>query len=103
MTVWAELVALFKTATKAYGRIDSVFVNAGVGHRADYLSTEVDENGDPKEPTNLLFDVNLKGACRSAFLAMFYFRQQEPKGGSIVINSSSTGMQRIRAVDYCKS
>jgi NAD(P)-dependent dehydrogenase (short-subunit alcohol dehydrogenase family) len=101
VAVWSELVALFKKAKEVHGRIDSVFINAGVGPQANYLSTEVDENGDPKEPTHVLFDIGLKGAINTATLAIFYIRQQ-PEGGDIVINSSSTGLQRVRAVDYCK-
>lgn len=101
VSVWAEQVALFKKAKEVYGRIDHVFANAGVGPRADYLSTEVDENGDPKEPSHLLFDVSLNGVINSATLAIFHMRQQ-PEGGSIVITGSTTGLQRLRAVDYGK-
>ncbi|KAM6535739.1 hypothetical protein FALCPG4_005281 [Fusarium falciforme] len=99
VAVWAEQVALFKKAKEVYGRIDHVFANAGVGPRADYLSTEVDENGDPKEPSHLLLDVSLNGVINSATLAIFHMRQQ-PEGGSIVITGSTTGLQRLRAVDY---
>ncbi|KAH6645031.1 short chain dehydrogenase [Truncatella angustata] len=99
VTKWSDLVALFKQAKETYGRIDAVFANAGLGPRADYLSTEVDENGDLKEPTYALFDVSLKGVINTATLAIFYLRQQA-EGGSIVINGSSTGLQRVRAVDY---
>lgn len=101
VAVWAEQVALFKKAKEVYGRIDHVFANAGVGPRADYLSTEVDENGDPKEPSHLLLDVSLNGVINSATLAIFHMRQQ-PEGGSIVITGSTTGLQRLRAVDYGK-
>ncbi|ETS73013.1 hypothetical protein PFICI_15188 [Pestalotiopsis fici W106-1] len=99
VTVWSDLVALFKKAKEVHGRIDSVFVNAGIGPRADYLSTEVDANGDPKEPSHAVFDVALKGAVNTTTLAIYYLRQQ-PEGGSIVIMASSTGIQRMRAVDY---
>lgn len=102
VTEWSDLVALFKKAKEVHGHIDSVFANAGVGPRANYLSTDVDENGDPLEPTYALFDVSLKGVINTATLAIFYLRQQ-PEGGSIVINGSSTGLQRMRAVDYCTS
>ncbi|KAM0425036.1 hypothetical protein ACHAPT_009837 [Fusarium lateritium] len=101
VSVWAEQVALFKKTKETYGRIDHVFANAGVGPRADYLSTEVDENGDPKEPSHLLLDVSLNGVINSATLAIFHLRQQ-PEGGSIVITGSTTGLQRLRAVDYGK-
>jgi NAD(P)-dependent dehydrogenase (short-subunit alcohol dehydrogenase family) len=99
VAVWSELIALFKATKDAYGRVDHVFANAGVGPRANYLSTEVDENGDLKEPSYELLDVSLKGVINTATLALHYMREQ-PAGGSIVINGSSTGIQRLRAVDY---
>ncbi|KAK1523985.1 short-chain dehydrogenase [Colletotrichum costaricense] len=99
VTVWAEQIALFKKAKEIYGRIDHVFANAGLGPRANYLSTEVDENGDLKEPTHQLLDVSLTGVIHTATIAIYYMRQQA-EGGSIVINGSTTGLQRLRAVDY---
>ncbi|KAK6225221.1 short-chain dehydrogenase [Colletotrichum tabaci] len=99
VTVWADQVALFKKAKEIHGRVDHVFANAGVGPRANYLSTDVDENGDLVEPTHALLDVSLKGMMHTATLAIYHMRQQA-EGGSIVINGSSTGLQRLRAVDY---
>ncbi|RYP06130.1 hypothetical protein DL764_003352 [Monosporascus ibericus] len=92
-------VALFKRTKELHGRIDHVFANAGIGPRANYLATDVDEKGDLKEPTHELLDVSLKGVMNTVTLAIYYMRQQ-PGGGSIVINGSTTGMQRLRAVDY---
>ncbi|KAJ0158113.1 (-)-trans-carveol dehydrogenase [Colletotrichum tanaceti] len=99
VTVWADQVALFNKAREVHGRVDHVFANAGVGPRANYLSTEVDGNGDLVEPTHALLDVSLKGVMHTATLAIYHMRQQA-EGGSIVINGSSTGLQRLRAVDY---
>ena len=99
---WADLVALFKQPEAVFGRpVDHVVANAGVGPLADYLSTEVDAAGDPKEPSHATLDVNLKGVTNTVTLAIFHLRRR-PGGGSIVINSSSTGLQRFRAVDYSK-
>ncbi|KAF5024353.1 hypothetical protein F66182_3583 [Fusarium sp. NRRL 66182] len=99
VAIWADLLALFKTAKETYGRIDHVFANAGIGPRADYLSTQVDDNGDLVEPSSQLLDVSLKGVINTCTLAIHYLRQQ-PEGGSIVISGSTTGLQRVRAVDY---
>ncbi|KAF9880072.1 hypothetical protein CkaCkLH20_02026 [Colletotrichum karsti] len=99
VTVWAEQIALFKKAKEIHGRVDHVFANAGLGPQANYLSTEVDENGDLKEPTHALLDVSLTGVMHTATIAIYYMRQQA-EGGSIVINGSTTGLQRLRAVDY---
>lgn len=100
VTIWAELVAMFKRAKELYGRIDSVFANAGLGPRADFLLMEVDENGDLKEPNYDVIDVSLKGLMNTCTLALYHIRQQA-EGGSIVLNGSTTGLQRLRAADYC--
>ncbi|RGP74455.1 short-chain dehydrogenase [Fusarium longipes] len=99
VSVWSDLVALFKKAKEVYGRIDHVFANAGLGPRADYLSTQVDDNGDLIEPSHALMEVSFKGVVNTCTLAIYYMRQQ-PEGGSIVISGSTTGLQRVRAVDY---
>ncbi|KAI0120968.1 short-chain dehydrogenase [Xylariales sp. AK1849] len=99
VAIWAELIVLFKKTKDLHGRVDHVFANAGVAPRADYLSTEADANGDLKEPTHELLDISLKGVMNTATLAIYYMRAQ-PGGGSIVITSSSIGIQRFRAVDY---
>jgi NAD(P)-dependent dehydrogenase (short-subunit alcohol dehydrogenase family) len=43
----------------------------------------------------------LKGVVNTCTLAIYHLRQQA-EGGSIVISGSTTGLQRVRAVDYCK-
>ncbi|CAN8105334.1 unnamed protein product [Discula destructiva] len=96
---WASLNALFRKTKELHGRVDHVFANAGVGPRADYLATEVDVNGDLKEPTHSLLDISMKGVINTGTLAIYYMRQQ-PEGGSFVVNASVMGLQRCRAVDY---
>ncbi|KAI0912472.1 short chain dehydrogenase [Ustulina deusta] len=103
VTKWQELVGLFKKTIELHGQVDHVFSNAGVGPETNYINgIELDDNGDPKEPNSVVLDVNLKGAINTATLAIHYIRQN-PSGGSLVINSSSTGFQRFRAVDYAVS
>lgn len=99
---WAELNALFKKTKEIYGRIDSVFANAGLGPRTDYLATEVDENGNLKEPSYDVLDVSMRGVMNTVTLAVYFLRQQA-EGGSIVVNASTMGIQRCRALDYGKS
>lgn len=96
---WASLNALFRKAKELHGRIDHVFANAGLGPRADYLSTELDANGDLKEPAHAVLDVSMRGVVNTGTLAIYYLRQQA-EGGSIVVNASTMGIQRCRAVDY---
>jgi len=99
VTSWADLSALFKAAKAKHGKIDHVFANAGISGRTTYLDEQVDENGDLLEPTQLVYDINLKGAINTCALAIHYMRRQE-SGGSIVLTASASSFQRFRAVDY---
>ncbi|KAF4468004.1 (-)-trans-carveol dehydrogenase [Fusarium albosuccineum] len=99
VTKWEDLIMLFNEAKEAHGRVDHVFANAGIGPRADYLSTQLDPNGNLIEPSNMNLDVNLKGVINTSTLAIYHLRQRS-EGGSIVITGSATGLQRFRAVDY---
>lgn len=96
---WADLVALFQHTKIAHGRVDHVFCNAGLGPRADYLSLDLDANGDPVEPSYALMGVSLRGLMNTATLAIHHMREK-PEGCSIVIMGSTTGLQPLRAVDY---
>ena len=99
---WKDLTALFKKAKEQFDHIDYVFANAGIGPRANYLAIETDEKGDLIEPNTDLLDVMLKGVINTACLAVHYMKQQS-EGGSVVLMGSSTGLQPLRAPDYCKS
>lgn len=98
---WTDLTTLFKKAKEQYGRVDCVFANAGIGPRANYLAIETDENGDLKEPSTEVLDVSLKAVVNTACLGVHYIKEQ-PEGGSIVLMGSSTGLQPLRAPDYCR-
>jgi len=100
VTSWADLIKLFKAALEKHGRIDYVFANAGIGPRADFLSLEMDENGDPKQPNNATLDTDLQSVVNTATLAVHYLKRQ-PEGGSIVLTGSCTALHPFRAVDYC--
>ncbi|KAL3421927.1 short-chain dehydrogenase [Phlyctema vagabunda] len=99
VTIWADLATLFKKAKETFGRIDYAFANAGIGPRANYLALEADANGDLKEPSHEVLDINLKSVVNTGTLAAHYL-QQQPEGGSIVLMGSSTGLQPLRAPDY---
>lgn len=96
---WIDLVALFKKGKEHFGRIDSVFTNAGVRPRARYLNFEEDENGDLKEPPHEVFDINLKSVINTAYLGVHYMKDQ-PEGGSVVLMASSSAIQPFRRPDY---
>lgn len=48
-----------------------------------------------------MIDVSLKGLINTAVLGVHYMKTQS-EGGNIVLMGSSTGLQPLRAVDYCK-
>lgn len=98
---WNDLTVLFKKAKEHFGRIDCIFANAGIGPRANYLALETDEQGNLKEPSHELMNIGLRGLINTASLAVHYMKEQ-PEGGSIVLMGSSTGLQPLRAIDYCK-
>ncbi|KAF5562159.1 (-)-trans-carveol dehydrogenase [Fusarium napiforme] len=86
ISVWKDLVNLFKTTYDMYGRIDHVLANAGIGPTADYFSDAVDENGDLLEPSSRTYDITFKGNF-----------------GTITFTASTSALQRERAIDYSAS
>ncbi|KAK3716878.1 hypothetical protein LTR37_006228 [Vermiconidia calcicola] len=99
-TSWHDLLALFKLAKEKHSRIDHVFSNAGISGRANYLSESFDANGELEEPSQLTFDIDLRGMINTSYLGLYYMRHQEPAGGSIVCTASASSFQRFRVCDY---
>jgi NAD(P)-dependent dehydrogenase (short-subunit alcohol dehydrogenase family) len=91
----AQVDELFETVAEAFGRVDLLFNNAGMGYR----STLIDEI--PVEVWNDVVAVNLTGSflcARAAFKAM---RNQSPMGGRIINNGSiSAHAPRPGSVPY---
>lgn len=104
VTVWKDLVELFKTAKSQHGGIDHVFANAGVSFKANYLATELDEHGDLREPSWACHDVNLRACTNTVTLGLYHMRpDQGGRGGSIVVTASVASFSRYRGVDYSSS
>jgi len=91
----AEVDALFDEVDKAFGRVDLLFNNAGIG----FKTSTIDEV--PVEVWNEVVAVNLTGSflvARAAFAAM---RRQKPMGGRIINNGSiSAHAPRPGSVPY---
>jgi NAD(P)-dependent dehydrogenase (short-subunit alcohol dehydrogenase family) len=79
-----DLARLYETATTRLGKIDILFVNAGVGKFAPLES--VDE-----EHYDELFDINAKGAYFTIQKALPYLND----GASVILNSSIADAQGI--------
>ncbi len=74
--------ALFGEVVEAFGRVDLLFNNAGMG----YKSTLIDEI--PVEVWNNVVAVNLTGSFLCARAAFAQMRRQKPQGGRIINNGS---------------
>jgi len=89
------VAALFERARRAFGRVDLLFNNAGVGAPAvafDELSVD-----DWKR----VVDVNLTGAFLCAREAFRVMKRQRPRGGRIINNGSiSAHAPRPRSAPY---
>lgn len=77
-----EVDDLFETVAAAFGRVDLLFNNAGMG----YKSTPIDEI--PVEVWNDIVGVNLTGSFLCARAAFGAMRKQKPMGGRIINNGS---------------
>ena len=73
------------------GHIDMVFANAGISETERFLSdlVPVDKDGQPREPTYPVLDVNLKSVLNVIKLSWHVMKGQK-EGGSIVLTASST-------------
>jgi NADP-dependent 3-hydroxy acid dehydrogenase YdfG len=76
--------ALVAAGVAAFGRVDSVVANAGVGFYGGLLDVDADQIG-------LMIDVNLKGTIWLARAAVRQFRVQGA-GGDIVVIGSVAGL-----------
>jgi NADP-dependent 3-hydroxy acid dehydrogenase YdfG len=76
--------ALVAAGVEAFGRVDSVVANAGVGFYGGLLDVDADQIG-------LMIDVNLKGTIWLSRAAVRHFRAQGD-GGDIVIIGSVAGL-----------
>jgi NAD(P)-dependent dehydrogenase (short-subunit alcohol dehydrogenase family) len=88
----------FATALKCWGRIDTLFNNAGIGS----FSTTIDEVSvnDWKE----VIGINLTGTFLCARAAFKIMREQFPQGGRIINNGSiSAHAPRPKSVPYTTS
>jgi NAD(P)-dependent dehydrogenase (short-subunit alcohol dehydrogenase family) len=90
-----QVDGLFETVAAAFGRVDLLFNNAGMG----YKSTLIDEI--PIEAWNEVVGVNLTGSFLCARAAFGAMRRQQPMGGRIINNGSiSAHAPRPGSVPY---
>ncbi|WP_435005065.1 SDR family NAD(P)-dependent oxidoreductase [Tundrisphaera lichenicola] len=75
-------------AVERFGRLDTLFANAGIGHSSDLLETSDDD-------WDRVMGVNGKGVFICARESVRQMLAQQPNGGSVIINGSISGLAGI--------
>lgn len=97
ISVYEQQASLFSEAFKwGGGRLDFFAANAGIDDRQSLYekneTIKVDDNGIPR-PLNLkTMQVDLDAVIQGVWLFKYYARQNEKKGGKVVITSSAAGL-----------
>lgn len=91
ITSWISQRAGFEAAYKRFGRIDCVFVNAGIAEHGDqFFNDELDGEGKLKEPDRRVLNLDMDAASDTTKLAIHYLRKNK-EGGEIVLTASLAG------------
>ncbi|KAF2797947.1 NAD(P)-binding protein [Melanomma pulvis-pyrius CBS 109.77] len=91
LTSWSAQRAGFEAAYKKFGRIDAVFVNAGIAEYKDqFFNDEVDNEGRLKEPDRRVLNIDMDAASDTTKLAIHYLRKNK-EGGTITMTASLAG------------
>lgn len=93
VTNWKEQRSAFEGAVAKFGRLDAVFVNAGIAEYKDQFFTDnLDADGKLAEPDRRVLDIDINAATDTVKLAIFYLRKNgKTAGGSIVMTASLAG------------
>ena len=91
ITSWRDQRAGFEAAYAKFGRIDAVFVNAGIAEYKDqFFTDELDADGKLKEPDRRVLNIDMDAASDTTKLAMHYLRKNR-EGGQIAMTASLAG------------
>jgi NAD(P)-dependent dehydrogenase (short-subunit alcohol dehydrogenase family) len=83
ITSWTSQRAAFETAVRKFGRIDGVFVNAGLMEYQDQFFTDrLDTQGRLAEPDRRTLDVDVRAAGDTVKLAIYHMRQRHSQSHS---------------------
>jgi len=91
ITSWKSQRAAFEAGYAKFGRIDAVYVNAGIAEIGDqFFKDELDGAGKLKEPDRRVLTIDMDAAADTTKLAIHYLRKNT-EGGSIVMTASLAG------------
>lgn len=91
ITSWTSQRAGFEAAHARFGRIDCVFVNAGIAeHGEQFFTDELDGDGKLKEPDRRVLNIDMDAASDTTKLAIHYLKNNHD-GGEIVLTASLAG------------
>jgi NAD(P)-dependent dehydrogenase (short-subunit alcohol dehydrogenase family) len=92
ITSWPSQRAGFAAGYAKFGRIDCVFVNAGIAeHGEQFFNEELDSDGQLKEPDRRVLNVDMDAASDTVKLAIYYLKKNGSAGGEIVMTASLAG------------
>ncbi|EOA81156.1 uncharacterized protein SETTUDRAFT_182182 [Exserohilum turcica Et28A] len=92
ITSWTSQRAGFAAGYAKFGRIDAVFVNAGITEHGDQFFTDtLDASGELAEPDRRVLKVDMDAASDTTKLAIHYLRKNGNDGGAIVLTTSFAG------------
>jgi len=92
ITSWPAQRSAFENTISKFGRIDCVFVNAGIAEYKDQFFTDtLDSNGKLAEPDRRTLNIDMDAAADTVKLAIHFMKNSERSGGSIVMTASLAG------------
>lgn len=96
---WESQVELFETAKAKWGRIDTVFANAGFGEQTPSLKSMP---VDLTKPDTSVIEVCFNGTLYSTYLAIHHLRQNNGEGGRIITTGGQAGIYGFPVMPvYC--
>ena len=91
ITSWKDQRAGFEKAYAKFGRLDCVFVNAGIAEYQDqFFTDDLDTDGKLKEPDRRVLNIDMDAASDTTKLAIHYLRKNK-EGGQIAMTASLAG------------
>lgn len=96
ITSWKAQRAAFQAGVDKFGKIDAVYVNAGIAEYEDqFFKDDLDGEGKLAEPDRRTIDIDMHAANDTVKLATYWMRKDarhgKGTGGSIVMTASLAG------------